>query len=60
MNLTSRILILIAIFLLFFALLYDYRKTPENQDSIRYELAAKGLPTPAFAGIEELKKILKN
>lgn len=58
MNYLSRILIVFAVILILFAVAYDYHKTSGNQDSIRAELVAKGLPTPAFANTEELKRIL--
>lgn len=56
MNSVSRFLIVAAILFLFLALCY---KPNTNQDSIRAELAAKGLPTPAFANAEQLRNILK-
>lgn len=59
MNHLSRILILCATILIIFAVIWDYFKNSDNQDSIRDELAKKGLPTPAFANMEELKKILR-
>ncbi len=59
MNSVSRFLIVIAILLLFFALAWEYSDNGRaNEDSIRAELVAKGLPTPAFANTAELKKIL--
>ena len=61
MNSVSRFLIIIAILLLFFALVYEASDNGRaNEDSIRAELAAKGLPTPAFASTAELKKILNS
>ena len=53
----NKALLSICIIILLFCIFTD---KPENQDKIRSELTAKGLPTPAFASMSELKNILKN
>lgn len=54
----NKILIVVAIFLLFIALFWNHSESNLNSDLLREKLVSKGLPTPAFANAEELKKIL--
>lgn len=57
MNNISKYILFIIIFLI---LLSIYLDEHQHQDIIRSKLEAKGLPTPAFANITELKNILNN
>jgi len=59
MHSVSLFLIISAIIMIIIAVILDYSHSNNNQDSIRSQLVSKGLPTPAFATLEELKKILK-
>lgn len=61
MKFTSKILLIICIFILIFILISEYELfNYENIETIRELLIKKGLPTPEHANIEDLKKILKN
>jgi hypothetical protein len=63
MNSVSLFLIVTAILLLFLSLVWEYYKVSNNglanEDIIRAQLVAKGLPTPAFADTKKLQKILE-